>query len=284
MISNTKKTVIEGYVEDIIEELINNECINPENADRIIPNLEVQKNSNLTVRTTYAVTKYSGLLESISSICQSSYYGIEMLMDITSKKYVINIYQGEDKSIETVYSPVIFSEEFNNILSDGYVKSLANYRNTAYVYGSIESGTNGNEVSKESTIEYPVGNNFVGLKRYETSIDCSDPQINGKKIKLTNLNFSQIATALAYENLSINQEVKNFTGTLNVESNLQYRRDFNVGDIVTCMNKDWNLNINSLIVSVSEQYSVNGLSVVIGFGYPLPSIIKKINSRYTRRM
>ena len=124
----------------------------------------------------------------------------------------------------------------------------------------------------------------MGLNRYETSIDCSNPEINGKKITLTNSNFGQISEALGYEVLSLSQEIKSFSGSLNIRSNLTYGSDFKVGDIVTCLNKDWDLNMNSLIVAVSEEYSVNGLNIVITFGYPLPSIIKKINSVYMRRL
>ena len=284
VISNIDKDVMSGRVFDIIKEIISKQCINLEDSNRVIPNLTILENENLLEETTYTITKYSSLLDSISSICQSHYYGIEVLMNTKQKKYIVNIFKGEDKSMGISDSPIIFSENLNNILSNSYIESSVNYKNTAYVYGTIDNKNNVNGENKESIIEYPLNSSFVGLNRYETSIDCSNPEINGKKITLTNSNFGQISEALGYEVLSLSQEIKSFSGSLNVRSNLTYGSDFNVGDIVTCLNKDWNLNMNSLIVAVSEEYSVNGLNIVITFGYPLPSIIKKINSVYMRRL
>lgn len=284
VISNVSKDVLEGRVFDILKELITLQCIAPESEERIIPNLIVGENNNLEDKTTYAITKYSSLLSSLSSICQAKYYGIEILMDPKIKKYIVNIYKGEDKSLGGSDSPIIFSENMNNVLSDGYTESFANYKNTAYVYGTIDNEKDSKEKNEELTVQYPIGISFSGIERYETAINCSNPDINGKKINLTTSNFSAVALALGYENLSLNQEVKSFTGSLNVSSNLVYQKDFIVGDIVSCINKDWNLNINSLIVSVSEEYSVNGLNISMTFGYPLPSIIKKINNIYTRAL
>lgn len=284
VISNMDKDIISGRVFDIINEIISKQCIDPEDNSRVIPNLVISENENLLEETTYTITKYSSLLDSISSICQSHYYGIEILMNPKVKNYIVNIFKGEDKSIGISDSPIIFSENLNNIISNSYVESSVNYKNTAYVYGTISSSSNPNGENKEAIIKYPLESSFNGLNRYETSIDCSNPDINGKKITLTNANFNQISEALGYEILSLSEEIKSFSGSLNVRSNLVYGTDFNIGDIVTCLNKDWNLNMNSLIVAVSEEYSVNGLNIVITFGYPLPSIIKKINSIYTRRL
>ncbi|MGL5616764.1 MAG: siphovirus ReqiPepy6 Gp37-like family protein [Sarcina sp.] len=275
IISNVSEDILQGKAFDILKELITLQCITPENESRIIPNLSIVENNQLEEKTTYTITKYSSLLDSVSSICQSMYYGIEILMNSKEKKYIVNIYKGEDKSLGDSDSPIIFSENMNNVFSDSYIESFANYKNTAYIYGTIDNKQNSEENEKEIIVQYPVGNNFVGIERYETAINCSSPDINGKKMNLTVSNFSAVALALGYENLSLNQEIKSFTGDLNTESNLTYKKDFNVGDIVTCLNNSWNLNINSLIVAVSEEYSVNGLNISITFGYPLPSIVKK---------
>lgn len=71
-------------------------------------------------------------------------------------------------------------------------------------------------------------------------------------------------------------EVINFVSTINVSKNLQYKRDFTVGDVVTSIEKRWGVKIDARVTKIT-QTSQNGQEIIeVTFGDSLPSLIEKI--------
>jgi len=71
-------------------------------------------------------------------------------------------------------------------------------------------------------------------------------------------------------------EVINFVSTINVSKNLQYKRDFTVGDVVTSIEKRWGVKIDARVTKIT-QTSQNGQETIeVTFGDSLPSLIEKI--------
>lgn len=263
-------------IENILNTLVNAECINPINSNRIIPNIILGINKNYTDKTTFITqSQYTELLSTLTSIAQLNYYGMQILMNPIEKEYIFDIYRGKDLTLDNTYgnNPLIFSSNLNNIMSETFTHSTVNLQTTAYVYGTLSDSKN----TPELVI---VGEDIKGLARIEVGVSGSDPTINGEQFNLTESNYNQIMTAVGEQTLANAEITKSFDGKLNMHAGLKYKLDFNVGDKISCINNAWDLNESLFITSVTEQYSVQGQQISLGFGIPLPTILDKINSIY----
>jgi len=72
-------------------------------------------------------------------------------------------------------------------------------------------------------------------------------------------------------------EVLAFTSKVNTNSNLIYKKDYDLGDRVTCVNKDWGVKINVRITEIAEIYQRNAKAEIeITFGESLPALLDVI--------
>ena len=76
--------------------------------------------------------------------------------------------------------------------------------------------------------------------------------------------------------LAETKEIQTFDSKINVTSNLVYKTDYDLGDIVTCTSKKWGITINSRITEIEDIYEEKGLSISATFGNNVPTLIDKI--------
>lgn len=272
----TKSYNTTDTIENILNTLVNAECINPIDPHRIIPNLSINPTNNYTDKTTFITqSQYTELLSTLTSIAQLNYYGIQILMNPQESQYIFEVYKGKDRTLDNSEdnNVLIFSSNLNNIMSETFTHSIVNLQTTAYVYGTLSDSKN----TPELVI---VGEEATGLDRIEVGVSGSDPTINGEQFNLTESNYKQIMTAVGEQTLANAEITKSFDGKLNMHAGLKYKLDFNVGDKISCINNSWDLNESLFITSVTEQYSTQGQQISLGFGIPLPTILEKINSIY----
>lgn len=274
----TENYNVNDTIENIARTLVTNEAINPNNSDRIIPNLQLGELKGLQNQTTFFPnSQYPQLLQSLSSLFTAVYYGMEILMDTINKCFVFDIYAGKDLSITSGSSqPLLFSNEMNNIMSESYTHTKVNFNNVAYVYAQFSTNNTDNTEINKTII---VGD-AAGLKRFEMSVSGGNPTLNGEQFQVTQANYQTLLPIVGEQALSQSDITHNFTGKLNMNCGLIYKKDFNVGDTITAFNKDWGLNKSLVIVGVTEQYSVQGQQITLNFGYPLPTILDLINKKY----
>lgn len=264
-------------IANLISTMVTNECITPVDSNRVIPNLVVVNLTSSNAKTTYITqSQYSSLLGALTNVASGNYTGFKILMNPYQQVYILEIFEGEDRSQHNTVGneAVIFSSALNNIMSESYTHTNVNFNNTCYVYAQLNNG------STESNKLIIVGEENAGLNRFETSVNGADPTINGDEIQLTKGNYEEVMTALGEQTLALASITKNFDGKLNLNADLQYKKNFNLGDTVTVYNFDWGLYMNNVITSVTEQWSVNGIGIKLSFGYPLPTLLEKINQQF----
>jgi len=71
-------------------------------------------------------------------------------------------------------------------------------------------------------------------------------------------------------------DLKTYECKINPFSNLRYKEDYDLGDIVTCTSKKWGVTIDARITEVEEIYEENGVSLNVTFGNNIPTLIDKI--------
>jgi len=253
-----------------IRQLINNHAINPANTDRKIDMLTLGGLKGYTNNIDKQVS-YKNLLEEIENIANTNELGIRTLIDIQNKEMIFDIYEGLNRTAgQSVNAPVIFSKEFENILEQEYTDSLNNYRNVVLVAGEGEG----------SARELVTVGQGIGLDRFEMFVDARDLQStiyeDGGETNIPSEQYREMLKNRGMSKLSEYKEIQTFDSKINLRSNLTYKHDFDLGDIVTCTSKKWGITIDTRITEVEEVYEESGKQINVVFGNNIPTLIDVI--------
>ncbi|MCT4543482.1 MAG: siphovirus ReqiPepy6 Gp37-like family protein [Vallitalea sp.] len=259
--------------ENAMRTLIDKNCINPTDEDRVINNLILGDLKNYTQTLNYQ-TSYTNLLDEIENILNTSNLGYMINLDISNKKLILDIYEGLDRTANQSTNPMcIFSQEFENILEQEYTDSLNNYRNVTLVSGAGEG----------SDRKFTTVGSASGLDRFELFTDARDlsnkKTVDNKEVDISDDEYLEMLKNRGKSKLSETKEIQTFDSKINLNSNLKYKVDFDLGDIVTCISKKWGVTISPRITEIEEIYEEKGLSINVTFGNNMPTLIDKIRQK-----
>lgn len=277
-----------GKTEELMRKLVLENAINPNNPNRKISNLTLNKLKGSTEDIKYQ-NSFGNILEQLENISNTSNLGYRNILDIKNRKIIFDIYKGVNRTIDNgSIAPCIFSRDFENILEQEYFDSLNNYRNTTLIAGAGE-GKDRKLTSIESS---------TGLDRFELYVDARDITDKEEKKKIVvdkdeegNVTgeheeteeveipwerYEPLLLQRGNEKLEECKEVQTFDSKINVLGNNRYKEDFDLGDIVTVVDKKWGIRIDVRITEIEEVYEQQGLSVNVIFGNNIPTIIDKI--------
>ncbi len=251
-----------GTNEAAMRNMINNNCISPADHHRKIELLELGELNGFTQPANFQVS-YTNLLSTIEDKAEVSELGIRTLLDVQNKKIKFEIYEGLNRTAGQSLNPqAIFSKEFENILEQEYTDSMSSYRNIALVAGEGEGA--------ERALT-TVGSG-IGTDRFELFVDARDLQQGD----MSNGDYISQLQQRGNEKLSENSKIQTLSSKVNVLSNLTYKTDFDLGDLVTCVSKKWGITIDTRITEVEEVYEAEGKQINITFGNDIPTLIEKI--------
>ncbi len=250
-----------------IRELTTENAINPSDADRIIPLLALGEARGYT-QTANTQTSYVNLLDKIESLASDAEMGIKTRLDIENKRLIFELYEGLNRTAgQNINPPAIFSKEFENVLEQEYTDSSLGYSNVALVAGEGE-GTNRKRVT--------VGGG-AGMDRYEVHVDARDLQSTKEDgTPIPEAKYLDMLRDRGNSKLEESKEIQTFDSKINLNSNLTYKKDFDLGDIVTCTSKKWGITIDTRITEVQEIYESTGKQINVTFGDSIPTLIEKL--------
>ena len=227
-------------------------------------------------KTDYSNEAYISLGVEVKAVAQSGKLGYDILVNEKARTYGFYLYKGTDRTVGNAagLKPCIFSSEFDNINSRSYEYSSENYKNFIYVIG---------KASDEETIAPVVtydGESLKGLLleevALESDIDRSYTDDNNQQQTIPIATYKRMLSSQAVTELAGYDANVNFDSSINITSNLQYRRDFNIGDRVTCQEKDWGIRLDARITEVSEVWQKGTHTIEVTFGESMPTLIEKI--------
>lgn len=268
------KELEKANAEIVIRNYINRHCINPKEANRKIDNLIQGNNNNLGPIIDY-MSHYKPLLEELEHISKVSEIGYRIDLDLENKKYIFEVYQGLDRTVnQEINSKAQFSSEFENVSNQKYIDSDSNYRNMVLVAGAGED-------TNRKTLT--LGTENKGVDRYELFVDArdlSDTKQNGdSEVYIPLDEYNKLLEARGKEKLAECAKIETFDCTLNNVNSLKYREDFDLGDKVSIINKKWGLILHERITSIEETYDAEGLNIQVNIGNNIPTIIDKIKQK-----
>lgn len=241
----------------------------PDDPKRKFSALEIAKDLKRGKETLWSsrLESLSDVLRSISEYCDT---GWEIYVDLKRKKLVFDIVEGVDRSYgQSENSRVIFSRDFDNILSSTYTDSLEGYRNLAYAGGA---GEGADRTVLKITAE---DSEPEGWERREVFLDCGS------------LEVVETDTAMSLSDEALHK-LKEYTKTEALNASVAdtvsfaYLVKWDLGDKVTVVSKAAGIRLDTRITEVSERYESSGIGLDVTFGAPkadLGRVIKSIKSK-----
>lgn len=255
---------ISGTAEKIMRTFVDSQAINPVNPDRKIPLLKLGDLQNYSGSIRKQAT-YRNLLEVIHEVAKGSGLGFRTLVDVNRKELVFDVYKGRDLS-----KKVVFSRGFENVLEQEYTESHDNYRNVALIAGTGE----GAERKLTS-----IGDK-TALDRLELFVDAKDLQdtktVNDEEVPIPAHEYMELLVNRGESKLSETAKVESFDSKINPRSNLVYKVDYDLGDIVTVRDNRWGLTVDEQITGIEEVYEEDGFNVFVTFGDEPVGLLEKI--------
>lgn len=239
------QTVLKSNVQTGIFQLINNNAIGPAIADRKITNLIVRESTDEITETIN--TQFTGgyLDEAITALCKQFEIGWKMFIE--KKKFVFQLYRGKD-------TDVIFSPEFDNLISTDYFDDKTNLKNTVAVFGEGEGTARKKIWTGRAT--------YSGLDRRELFVDARDLSSNDGEISATDYLLQLKARGL--EKLAEYACEKSFEGEVAPDLTFSYKTDYDLGDVVTVENQ-YGISSSTRIIEIIENYDEAGHTIIPTF-------------------
>lgn len=244
------QTNLTGNAEAGLRQIISENIINPSNNDRKISNFILSALNNFTDMIEMQLFG-ENIAEWLVEICKTYGWGWDVY--ISGGKYVFSLYKGTDRTFnQNDVDPVIFSPDFDNLLSSSYSFNRSEYQNAALIGGEGE-GTS----QRTATI-----GTATGLDRYEAYIDGGSVSSNGEII--TAEQYEEMLKEYGQTQLNLTKFNENFSGEIDADGVFKINQDFYLGDLVQIINEK-GINATSRIIEIIYAEDESGLSVVPTF-------------------
>lgn len=247
-----QQTTLYGKVEIALRQILTENAINPTNSLRKITKLKLGEIKGFTETLEKQVTG-DNVATFIEEVCTA--YGLGWDIYIKGNYFIFELYKGTDRSYNQSENPfVVFSSDFDNLLTTDYQFDKTNYKNVALVAGEGE-GLDRRTVTVGSTSD---------LDRYEVYVDSRNSSSNDGSI--TDTEYNQILTEEGHEALESDEYsiTENIEGEIETSSNYQINKDYFLGDIVEVIN-EYGIETTPRIVEIIENEDENGSSTIPTF-------------------
>lgn len=223
----------------------------------------------------YANEVCANLGQEVKARAQAGKLGYDILINERTKQYGFYLYKGKDLTAKNSEgnTPCIFSRDFDNVNEQEYTASIENCGNFIYVQGAADD--NGSQPM--TTVD---GENATGLDLTEVFCDATDiaRKYQSGETEITiplNTYMLMLKTRGSAELESYGKTI-NFVSTINTNSNLKFKVDFDLGDRITCKEEKWGIQIDARITEVTETYQKGAEEIEATFGDSLPTLVDKI--------
>lgn len=243
------QTRLSGRVDAAVHRLVTENAVAPADPDRALPILMPMPDTlAATISAQYTGTN---LLEAVQEICKAYGIGFRAVVDNYSViTPIIELVRGADRSEDqTVNSPVVFSPEYENLLSSSYVLDTSDYKNVAIVAGEGEGKARKRAIYGSAS----------GMARRELYVDARDMSTNEGEI--SDADYTAQMLARGAEKLAEHAITEAFDGEIDTSSTYVLDEDYTCGDIVTIIN-EYGIRKNVRITAIMESWDETGYAAV----------------------
>lgn len=214
--------------ENVIRSLINQNVIDPSNAARAIPFIQLGAAKGFAETINKQVTG-KNLLDVITDICIEQNYCFEMTF--SNGIFTFDLYKGVDRSFsQNINSPVVFSPAFENLGNTDYTRDRSTYYNAVYVAGEGEG-------ADRKIVNVVAADNPTGFYMRETWVDARNTSSTTAGTPMTDAEYTEVLEQQGYEKLGASKETTDFSGEILNNNVYIYGVDYNLGDKVAIKNE-----------------------------------------------
>ena len=222
-----------------------------------LPLLELGSIQNFNETITFQVENKE-LLSTLVNIAKTSGFGFRVKPDFTLRKMYFEVYKGVDRtSLQLVNNRVIFSERHGNLNEISYT-----YNDQLLKTVAIVEGKNAND----EKVQVTVGDTTGGMDRRETYIQATD--VNASDFE-NNEQFLEALKQKGLEKLNSYAIKESYEYETNPTGNFEYKKHYDLGDIVTIEKIGWGLSEDKRITEIQEVYEDGGMTVIPTLGDPM---------------
>lgn len=245
--------------------MLSDHAVNPSDPNRIIPNTAIA-DVDYSIKGLSAQTQHTGtnLMTAVVDLVSSNNLGWKV--PVVDGKFTATLIAGTDRTVDqTDREPVIFADEYDNLISSEYLRDLTGYANVAVIAGEGEGSA---RIWAGVDATGKASGTYAGLNRYEMYVDARDLQkkvtdSTGKETTLTAAQYTAQLQARGLEKLVEAGKTETFEGDVDTGSYI-YRTDYDVGDLVTVRDKH-GITANTRIMSVEEIDDEKGYTITPEF-------------------
>lgn len=284
--TNGYDRVAETQAENVIKHYLKNHIIESyydtiRTPERDISWIKVSPTQNRGIKTVWQA-RLTNLHDEIKHIAEDTGMGWKGILDRNNKFINFDCYEGTDRSINQIgdgntheelsgytheqlgqYTHsqlegnkkvpyIIFSEQKKNLLNGKVTDDNTNYKNIAYAAGKGED---------EDRLITVIGT-ATGFERREVYVD------------LSNIEDPDELKTEGQKKLDTYKTIKSVEGKIYEIPNMEYEKDFFLGDIVTVESDG--VYEDKRIIQAKEVYERNNITVELGFGDKIPSLAEQI--------
>lgn len=213
----------------------------------------------------------SELLALICELCQSCETGFRVRFDLQNWGYCFELFRGLDRTLGQQERPAcVFSRDYDTVLDEQYTVSSGNYKNVAFVKGEGEG-----DARKGVFVRLPLADGSLpeGGRAKELFVDARDLR---QEEGMSDAAYRGLLEQRGREKLAERLMVETMSQTLVQGGPKQYRRDWNLGDRVTVLNREWGLQLDTRVTEVQEVYEPSGETISPTLGNSVPTLTDKI--------
>ena len=242
---------------------------------RKMPYMDVDKTYLSGIKKAFQRTGdevYQALLE----LAQENDMGFKLVFEPRQSKMIFKAYKGIDRSIDNNdgNDPVVFDSNMEDILGSTYYSSDQDYKNIGFVAGE------GTGYARSWLISGDESSN--GFERREIYVDARDVQSefmdeDGNTKTLSENEYKETLQKRGDEKLAEHAIIETFETKIRVigDVNYEYGVDYNLGDIVTVIDRELGVRVNAQVTAVEEAWS-NSYELMLTFGFSQPTILQKV--------
>lgn len=240
-------------VEEVMQELITNAVP--------IPLLQLGTLQGFDDRVTFQAT-YKNLLDYETKLSKYADIGFRCRPDFTNKTITFETYRGKDHSWQqSDRTRVIFSETYNNITEAEYTENDQLLKTVCYVGGEGEGSSRIYAIAGDDSL--------TGLERREVYINASSI----RKESLTTAQYQEVLIQQGNNELQHDSLALSFECETDANRNFFYKKDYDLGDIVTVQKLNWGVSADLRMAGLTEIYEYGAMKVSPILGNPLPETI-----------
>ena len=266
-------TFLSGNVESAARSLVADNAISCAfDTGRNMPELVLGASAGITKKIIdndgYSADKqvtYKELLSYSDGLLEEYELGAYCMLD-NNLKLAYTVFEGTDRSVDNTAGnqPVVFSQDFDNLLSSEYQYDNTKLKNAALIGGEGEGEARFCSIVKDSAV--------TGLKRREVWIDSSSitkkyNDESGTEQTFTDDEYDKQLKTDGMQKLAELAITETFEGEIDITNgSFSYGTDFALGDKVTVQDTEIGLYINARILEITEVQDDNGYSIEAKYG------------------